>query len=72
MADRPSGGPVDDDVVGWLLDADPALRWQVERDVVHAPPSVWRATRARVATPFIASSSESSPGRGSRLGGIVT
>ncbi|MGO1333568.1 MAG: squalene cyclase, partial [Cellulosimicrobium funkei] len=50
MADRPSGGPVDGDVVGWLLDADPALRWQVERDVVHAPPSVWRATRARVAT----------------------
>ncbi|GII98243.1 hypothetical protein CLV28_1329 [Sediminihabitans luteus] len=36
--------------VRWLLDTDPALRWQVERDVVHAPPEVWRATRARVAT----------------------
>jgi hypothetical protein len=25
------------DVVGWLLDSDPALRWQVERDLAHAP-----------------------------------
>jgi hypothetical protein len=36
-------------LVDWLLDADPALRWQVERDVVGAPGDVWRATRARVA-----------------------
>ena len=34
----------------WLLDADPALRWQVERDLVHEPPEVWEATRARIAT----------------------
>jgi hypothetical protein len=39
-----------DDVNGWLLDSDPALRWQVERDLTHAPEEVWRATRARVAT----------------------
>ena len=38
-----------DDVTAWLLDSDPALRWQVERDVVGAPPEVWQATRARVA-----------------------
>lgn len=31
----------------WLLDSDPALRWQVERDLVGEPPDVWRATRAR-------------------------
>ncbi|GGM44034.1 hypothetical protein GCM10010102_44330 [Promicromonospora citrea] len=37
-------------LVAWLLDSDPALRWQVERDVVGAPEDVWRATRARVAT----------------------
>jgi hypothetical protein len=36
--------------VEWLLDSDPALRWQVERDLAHAPEDVWRATRARVAT----------------------
>lgn len=34
----------------WLLDSDPALRWQVERDLAGAPPEVWEATRARVAS----------------------
>ncbi|MFC0527602.1 squalene cyclase [Phytohabitans kaempferiae] len=34
----------------WLLDSDPALRWQVERDLLGEPPEVWEATRARVAT----------------------
>ncbi len=33
-----------------MLDQDPALRWQVERDIVGAPTEVWQATRARVAT----------------------
>lgn len=33
----------------WLLDADPALQWQVERDLLREPEEVWRATRARVA-----------------------
>jgi hypothetical protein len=40
---------VSDDVAAWLLDSDPALRWQVERDLLAAPEQVWRATRARVA-----------------------
>lgn len=34
----------------WLLDSDPALRWQVERDLVGGPPEVWEATRAKIAT----------------------
>ena len=38
------------DVVSWLLGSDPALRWQVERDLIGAPDAVWQATRARVAT----------------------
>ena len=37
-------------LLAWLLDSDPALRWQVERDLIGAPPRVWTATRARVAT----------------------
>ncbi len=41
---------VDTAVLAWLLDTDPALRWQVERDLAGSPPEVWRATRARVAT----------------------
>ena len=36
--------------MGWLLDSDVALRWQVERDLVRAPREVWEATRARVTT----------------------
>ncbi|TDQ04960.1 squalene cyclase [Labedaea rhizosphaerae] len=38
------------DLTAWLRDSDPALRWQVERDLVGEPPEVWQATRARVAT----------------------
>lgn len=37
------------ELTAWLLDSDPALRWQVERDLVGAPPEVWEGTRARVA-----------------------
>ena len=39
-----------DALTAWLLDSDPALRWQVERDLLHEPPEVWEATRAKVAT----------------------
>jgi hypothetical protein len=39
-----------DAVITWLRDSDPALRWQVERDLMHEPPEVWEATRARIAT----------------------
>lgn len=34
----------------WLLDSDPALRWQVERDLLGAPEAQWTATRSLVAT----------------------
>ena len=36
-------------VLDWLLDSDPAIRWQVLRDLVHAPAEVVAAERARVA-----------------------
>ncbi|MHA7987142.1 squalene cyclase [Rathayibacter sp. CAU 1779] len=39
-----------DKVTTWLLDSDPALRWQVERDLVGAPESVWGWTRRSMAT----------------------
>ena len=29
-------------VISWLLDTDPALRWQVERDLLDAPEQQWR------------------------------
>ncbi len=34
----------------WLLDSDPAIRWQVLRDLVHAPAEVVAMERARVST----------------------
>ncbi|MFD9893428.1 squalene cyclase [Amycolatopsis sp. NPDC059027] len=37
-------------LLDWLRDSDPALRWQVERDLAHAPTEVWEATRTRIAT----------------------
>src|SRR6478752_9890007 len=37
-------------VLDWLLDSDPALRWQVLRDLADAPPEEVAAERARVAT----------------------
>jgi hypothetical protein len=38
------------DLTGWLLGTDPALRWQVERDLLGLDGATWRTTRARVAT----------------------
>jgi hypothetical protein len=34
----------------WLLEGDPAIRWQVQRDLLDADTAVWSAERARVAT----------------------
>jgi hypothetical protein len=37
-------------VIDWLLDSDPAIRWQVMRDLLGAPEAEWSAERARVET----------------------
>jgi len=36
------------DVIGWLLDGDPAIRWQVLQDLTDASPAEVAAERARV------------------------
>jgi hypothetical protein len=36
-------------VIEWLLESDPAIRWQVMRDLTHSAPDVVSAERARVA-----------------------
>ncbi|MEV4472115.1 squalene cyclase [Nonomuraea sp. NPDC049504] len=38
------------DVISWLLDSDPAIRWQVLRDLTGAAPEEVAAERERVAT----------------------
>jgi hypothetical protein len=35
--------------VQWLLDSDPAIRWQVMRDLTDEPAEVVAAERSRVA-----------------------
>lgn len=37
-------------VIDWLLGADPAIAWQVMRDLLDAPESEWGPVRARVET----------------------
>ena len=37
------------DVIDWLLDSDPAIRWQVMRDLTETPADIVAAERARVA-----------------------
>ena len=38
------------DLIDWLLDSDPAIRWQVLRDLAHEPADVIAAERSRIAT----------------------
>lgn len=37
-----------DPTIDWLLASDPAIRWQVLRDLLHAPEPQWRADRKSV------------------------
>ena len=49
-----SGVPMDtasrDPALAWLLKGDPAIRWQVFRDLLGRPVKEWRAEQARVAS----------------------
>ena len=46
----PSHSDADSSAIQWLLDGDPAIRWQVLRDLTDAPAEEVAAERARVAT----------------------
>ncbi|MGO1448177.1 MAG: squalene cyclase, partial [Brevibacterium aurantiacum] len=35
---------IDTRLSNWLLDSDPALRWQVERDLLDRDEDIWQAT----------------------------
>jgi len=37
-------------VIDWLLDSDPAIRWQVLQDLTNAPAEIVAAERSRVAS----------------------
>lgn len=40
----------EDATIAWLLDSDPAIRWQAMRDLLDAPQAEWAAERAKVET----------------------
>jgi hypothetical protein len=45
-----SGIRIGDPVIDWLLDADPAIRWQVMRDLTDAPATAVATELGRVAS----------------------
>lgn len=38
------------ETIDWLLDSDPSLKWQVQRDLLELPAEIWHATKNRTAT----------------------
>lgn len=46
----PSGMAKSDSVIGWLLNSDPSIRWQVMRDLLDAQEREYQAERAKVET----------------------
>ncbi len=50
MANPDRGGATDvhPSVLAWLLDGDPAIRWQVMRDLQNAPEAMWSTERQRI------------------------
>ena len=51
QAEEPGGSYlVRMDVVDWLLEGDPAIRWQTGRDLLNWPKELVQTQRARVAT----------------------
>ena len=42
--------PMTDELIAWLLDSDPSIRWQVMRDLLESPSDEWESERAKVET----------------------
>lgn len=41
---------IDPNLLDWLMDSDPSIRWQVMRDLLDAPQSEWTIERAKIET----------------------
>src|SRR5262245_3928313 len=39
---------IDSQILDWLLEGDPVIRWQVMRDLLEEPEAVWRAEQERL------------------------
>jgi len=40
---------IDDSIIEWLMEGDPAVRWQVQKDLLDEEPAVYRSTQKLVA-----------------------
>jgi hypothetical protein len=58
-------------VLAWLLDSDPAIRWQVKRDLTGAPDDEVAAERARIATEGAGARLLALQGDDGRWGGVA-
>ena len=58
-------------VIGWLLESDPSLRWQVLQDLTAAPAEAVAAERARVATEGLGARLLALQGADGRWGGAA-
>ena len=38
------------DVIAWLMEGDPSIRWQTQRDLLDRAETTWKRERAKVAT----------------------
>ena len=59
------------DVLAWLLDSDPAIRWQVLQDLTDAPPSAVATEREHVATDGLGAAVLALQGADGRWGGAA-
>ena len=57
-----------DEVLSWLLTGDPAIVWQVQRDLMDLPIGTWSKTRGRVTRETRAASSCSPTASTARTG----
>jgi hypothetical protein len=62
---------IQESVIQWLLDADPAIRWQVLRDLVDAHAEKVAAERAQVATEGVGARLLALQGADGRWGGAA-
>jgi hypothetical protein len=58
---------IDSNILDWLLEGDPIIRWQVMRDLLQEPQAAWRAEQDRIphedgARGFSATSCRMAPG----------
>ncbi len=40
---------MNDELISWLLEGDPSIRWQVQRDLLNSPPTKVEAERKKIA-----------------------